>query len=59
VAVPPPVFVTVAVPPRHGLPIVVLPETAIVVLDSGGAMLTVAVPAPGWLQPVLDTLVRL
>ena len=49
--------VTVAVPPRHGLPIVVLPETAIVVFESGEAMLTVALPAPGWLQPVLETLV--
>jgi hypothetical protein len=52
------VSVTVAVPPWHGLPIVVLPATAIVTLERGGAMLTVALPAPGWLQPVLETLVR-
>ena len=37
--------VTVAVPPRHGLPIVVLPETAIVTFESAAAMLMVALPA--------------
>ena len=37
--------------------IVVDPATAIVTFESGGAMLIVALPAPGWLQPVLDTLV--
>jgi hypothetical protein len=42
----------------QGVPIVVLPATATVTSVSGAAMETVALPAPGWAQPALDTRVR-
>ena len=40
------------------LPLAAVVDTQIDTFESGAAMLMTALPAPGWLQPVLDTLVR-